>query len=488
MCGLVGAAGDIGHKEKVALKQLLWVDTLRGAHSTGVAGIKKFIPKDEDEVTILKTIGNTNVWLHQSELKEVDNPLDSQLKVAIGHNRFATTGEINKANAHPFYMNDIVGAHNGTLTKFYLDNLPDHKEFDVDSMALFNAISTLGVEETYKLLHGAWALAWYDLKKKKLKFVRNEKRPLYYCITTNGKTMFWASERWMLEGILPRNRISIGDVEDFDEDVVYRVDMDINTNIDKLEISKSKVLESHTPAYSSNSYYFGDDYYRNLYGGSSHNVSTLFKDPTVRDIDKYWTGEEIPFYYVGEDVDKNNSKFYQCNSLGTEPFDDIRCYLFDKDKIKLLKESTQLIFGRVKHVKYDIRTFKPYVVIDVKSLTEEFQFEEWYSSDECLEYDKFVATFNNRFSNLRKDESKELTILPPVKEVEDVTSKTMYVVGSNSKTMSQEEYVAKTEDGCGNCSEVIGWRDRLNLYWFNDVPYCSKCVGDTTVKEYLNIN
>jgi len=57
--------------------------------------------------------------------------------VAIVHTRFATTGAVTKANAHPWRIGGLVGSHNGVIS--------NHRElggdFQVDSMHLIKAIA-----------------------------------------------------------------------------------------------------------------------------------------------------------------------------------------------------------------------------------------------------------------------------------------------------------------------------------------------------------
>lgn len=197
MCGIVGMAGTIRPKHEQAFTQLLVVDSLRGPHSVGVVSVdvngyllthkKAMLPHDFVETPAYKKIGY------------------KANRVLIGHNRWATLGAINNINAHPFEHGNIVGVHNGTLTRQYL--LPDHKDFEVDSENLIHSINKVGMAETYKLLDGAATLVYYNTKDRSLHFIRNEERPLFYTYSKDRCTIFWASEEWMLRGILGRNGI-----------------------------------------------------------------------------------------------------------------------------------------------------------------------------------------------------------------------------------------------------------------------------------------
>lgn len=204
MCGLVGVAGDIGIKEKKIFQQLLFISSLRGMDSTGVG----FIPRSEKVDTVVsKGIGGPwNLMSHKSFKKGMI--LDNV--ALIGHNRYATIGKVNRINAHPFENDSVIGVHNGTLTNQTL--LPNNEVFKVDSENIFHSIDLKGDKETIKNLHGAFALVWWDKNLRQLKFVRNDRRPLFYVYNIQRTVLFWASELEMLEFILSREKVSYKDI------------------------------------------------------------------------------------------------------------------------------------------------------------------------------------------------------------------------------------------------------------------------------------
>lgn len=204
MCGLVGMAGNLAVKEETSFKQLLMVDSLRGPHSVGIAAVSS-----GGAITIRKKAIPVNDFLEAAPVEAIFRGVN---RVLIGHNRWATRGAVSNYNAHPFLIDKIVGAHNGSLTNMKL--LPDSEMFNVDSEAIFNSIETLGVAETGLRLHGAWALTWYDSRDETLHMWRNDDRPLFYVFSEDRKCIFWASEVWMLLGILARNGIKHTEVHD----------------------------------------------------------------------------------------------------------------------------------------------------------------------------------------------------------------------------------------------------------------------------------
>ncbi len=58
-------------------------------------------------------------------------------KSALIHTRFKTMGAVNVKNAHPFEIENIIGAHNGCIWNANELDLKYNRRFDVDSMHIF---------------------------------------------------------------------------------------------------------------------------------------------------------------------------------------------------------------------------------------------------------------------------------------------------------------------------------------------------------------
>ena len=202
MCGLVGLAGEVSLKEVKAFNELLIIDQIRGPHSTGVAGVDR-----DHQIEVFKQIGATNELM---EYKRYDQIVRQGRVALIGHNRWATQGKINKWNAHPFVFDDVVGAHNGTVHKHIIRKLPDSDLFDTDSEAIMYSIQQQGIDDTVKhLTDGAYCLTYYDGRDNTMNFLRNKERPLYYAVSKNKKTVFWASEILMLMLVASRQDLDL---------------------------------------------------------------------------------------------------------------------------------------------------------------------------------------------------------------------------------------------------------------------------------------
>lgn len=227
MCGLVGVAGNLAKRDIDIFNQMLVADTFRGHHSTGVASLglsKTYRPE------MLKAV--VPGWELQ-EYKSYDRVVNAQKHFILGHNRHATRGSINKANAHPFFVgDDLVGMQNGSLdmtqTRKFITDLDD---FGTDSEAALHSMITRGEKETLENIVGAWAFVWYNYKTNRLNFTRNDKRPLYFAVDHKDglegtyDTIWWASEELMLKWILRRNNVQDFKIYDVGELQVVSFEM-----------------------------------------------------------------------------------------------------------------------------------------------------------------------------------------------------------------------------------------------------------------------
>jgi predicted glutamine amidotransferase len=234
LCGLVGVIGDLNLDDKKAFDLLLKLDTTRGKHSTGVARIPWNADK-RGEVEIVKDVGTPWNLIDQkprqyyNDHSTMPGPhIQGSYIALMGHNRWATVGEVNEANAHPFEAGKIIGAQNGTLPLSSIYKLDDHEFYETDTEALMFNIDLHGVENVIPKISGAWALTWYNREEDSFNILRNKERPLHFAWKENKKVMYYASDAWMLYAISDKFNINFyeddrgGQVWQFLSDTHYK--------------------------------------------------------------------------------------------------------------------------------------------------------------------------------------------------------------------------------------------------------------------------
>ena len=229
MCGIIGVAGNVHKKEEDVLRTLLILDSLRGEDSTGCA----FIHRDGKE-TIAKELGGP---FNLFNSKEFEDSYKKANRAIIGHNRYATVGGVSKETAHPFDFDTLVGVHNGTLKNKY--KLLDAKDHAVDSANLFHHIGEKGLTDALGVIDGAWALVWWDKVEDKLNFLRNKERPLYMTYTEDSKTVYWASEEWMLGVALGRHGVKFQAITMLPVDTLLSYEIGKDGNLGKPHMKAS---------------------------------------------------------------------------------------------------------------------------------------------------------------------------------------------------------------------------------------------------------
>lgn len=361
MCGIVGVIGDIGFNERKAFKDMLHMDILRGSHSIGVAsatltggfGMHKraMLPTDFFE---LKKTG------------EVVNDIGNVC--LIGHNRYATVGKVNNNTAHPFECGDLIGVHNGTLKA--RSSLLDSKDFTVDSENLYHNMNSLGVQDTFERMNAsvqnAWSLAWINKSSETFHLLRNEERPMCYCLSEDGKTLFFASEWWMLEGALWRNSIKHQTVYITNVDELYTINL---PKVKGAQVTfETRKLEYTPPVY--------------VAPKKSTALVTTDKTPSLevrRNMFKKLLALKGTNVTFAVDILPNASgqDYFDCSMLNDAnisvrihmPESSLKGNKKKQALQKLLKDSFNYFTGQVKKVHYN--NGKPYVVLDWRTIVEE---------------------------------------------------------------------------------------------------------------------
>lgn len=428
MCGLVGCAGMIGDKEEKAFVNLLQFDTVRGPHSTGV-----LVVNSHKHASVHKELGTPWELFDSLKFEKAMNGINN---VLLGHNRYATKGAINVANAHPFLFDGVIGAHNGTLVSQY--TLDDYRDFDVDSENIYHHMNNNGVDDTIQKLNGAFALTWYDRKDGTVNFIRNSQRPLFYAFTEDRKTLFWASEEWMLSVALGRNGIKHSGIINLAELHLYTLKVNFGGahNAQPFDAVSVRKLEGYkVPVYNTSV---------RVTQSPNDNIVPFSKNKESQPFGAYapYIREEVEF-----SVDHAGVTKYK------QPY--IQGYLVDNDKLA-------------------VRIF----VIKDSEL-----WKEMMTSPNSFKA-KTMSYVNEDNGYMVVGLSTIVEVLPP--ELDD-TPPTHYLV-YNNQPVSAGEYLKLTKKhGCAWCSEHPKLAEADELVWIDrDTFVCGGCQEDPSVINYLS--
>lgn len=293
-------------KVKKLIKGLLLAEAGSNPDGTGLLSVKA--RKEGDKVYLLKRGVNALKFLVREEEK-VNFMLDDA-KMVIGHVRYATKGEVNDGNSHPFMFRVkgkvFAGVHNGvidyeSLVKKALSlNIKNPKWFEVDSFLLFACIAKLlrqdkpieeAVETVLKDVNGSWALIMYW--DGKIYFVKSMERPLWVCdLRSKGLGRFIASTQEMFKKACEIAGENFTDMPEF-EAVPYRLYMitengDVET-VKDLDI-KPVIRVPRVPAriwndWDNYGYGYGynydwniSDYYEDFYFSSAREVEEALEE------------------------------------------------------------------------------------------------------------------------------------------------------------------------------------------------------------------
>ena len=238
MCGIVSVFSNekkYDLKVERLIRSLLWIDTIRGFHSTGV-----IYPSEEGVEHYKKAMAGWDFI----QLDHVDNILQKVplMPYFIGHNRAATKGSVSSKNAHPFQFGDITGVHNGTLTS-YTNLTPQNVTHQVDSQYLFDAFNRDGAQEVIPKLRGAFNLLWVDESTNTVHMCRNEDRPYTFAKIKDLDILVGASEKAMLKWLIGKHGLAIEYCWTPKEGVEYVWDVEK----DMVKTSREAKHELYTP-------------------------------------------------------------------------------------------------------------------------------------------------------------------------------------------------------------------------------------------------
>lgn len=444
MCGIVGVAGDINGKEEGIFKRLLELDTIRGPHSTGVLGVDA-----RGQTQIIKKVGTP--W-ELYEYKQFDEIFRKRLTVLLGHNRWATKGKINSINAHPFEHDHIVGVHNGTLRNQSL--LINHEQFEVDSDNIYHSISQVGVDETVKKLNGAFALVWYDAEQETINFIRNTERPLNICLSENRKTIYWASEDWMLEATLkiagvkhhPIFEPASGQLFSYPIQLSYSPKELDNPKVRELELHKYVITASKTTSSSTTTGTGGKsgNVFEDANKGKQEDTGIKSKrNVTVSDLIMQ---DRVEFFVSSESNTATGQPYIQCYPTQDDCNVELRVYAEHDKKLW-----------------------------------------DWLMAGSCY-FEGKIRSFSSVHGSphLSYGVIDPRTIAETNTPIDDDTPDPEVAVIYGGKVVDEEGFDEAVVGGCANCKQIVFIEDSDEIVWLDKHNYiCQDCKELPLVQEFI---
>jgi predicted glutamine amidotransferase len=454
MCGLVGVISKypaVNRLKKIDLfEQMLYVDALRGYHSTGIAVVNN----KKDLVTYKRALAAPD-FLCTKTFVRIARSMDAQ--VMMGHNRAATHGSVIDANAHPFRHGDITLMHNGTVNNH--KSLPEGRQFEVDSDYISYSINEYGVDDTISQLQGAFALVWYNSADGTVNVVKNNKRDLGFALAEDGKTFIYASEADMIPWIANRNEVVLDDdtwYNEFKNGTLYTIQPDQPSEWAEREV------ELYTPP---KVHYAGRGRPQNSASNqgsglpavvsgtvSSSNVlsasrggSLITPEEAIKKLG-YSLGDTIEMS-VEEIEDRSSLCIMKLLEPSNVPIAaKVNCYYFyseeDGEEEMLLNSfaENKIIRGIIAGCRHNpkFNEFTVYIK-DIDSITSEAQNEE--------------------------------------EEEDDTLSPIAMFPGPKNRTLTAVEFIRLVKEGCCECTGNIDLSDAPHIGWtYDGQPFCPTCT------------
>ena len=344
---------------------MLILDQLRGIDSTGIA----VIPRGDFDVTIAKEVGNA---FDLMRTKGYFNAMSCAKRAIIGHNRSATSGTVIQENAHPFENDSIVGVHNGTLTSKY--RLLDQAKFRVDSENLYHHMDQKGLKDTLDNLQGAWSLVWWDKLDETLNFLRNDQRPMFKAWSIDHKSLYAASERWMLSVALSRHGVKHTDIVEtaVDQHYSYHISKEGAISKPHMSAAPSTYRVYNPPSYQGK--WYGNNYQQQTQQTQASTAQSVAKKSVA---DNRYDGRfDTELEVIAKTRDCFGGEYYACLDA-LFPGHSIRLYINRKDEADL---TGKMITCNIAPVSY-IEGSRSYYKVSASTVTvvPEPQGEEYFT-------------------------------------------------------------------------------------------------------------
>ena len=251
MAGLIGR--NLFQCDVDIFKELLYVTSLRGMHSTGVMGAKE--TKKGWTWAVEKEVLSAPDFIKKHDKTVFDS--FHKCDIFMGHCRDATVGDVTEENSHPFDTPNLIGAHNGTLREYKYRS----DKTKTDSQMMFEEMSEKGILPVLQDLHAlsAYAVSIFDKKTGELHLARNYHRPLYVALGTQFSLCIWGSDHHMLQLVADRGRLPV-EVFELEPNRLYSLELD---KIDRYDEKKHDVPWTSVEIGGGPKEYYDDDSWTN---------------------------------------------------------------------------------------------------------------------------------------------------------------------------------------------------------------------------------
>jgi glucosamine 6-phosphate synthetase-like amidotransferase/phosphosugar isomerase protein len=210
MCGIFGFIGVPSENTRQVVTNLGLDNLVRGKDSSGLAYL------NADTFKVTREVSPVDKFFKG---KRAQNGLGSSN--IIGHTRYATHGEVNWQNAHPFKHKDWIFAHNGVISNFESLNLKFRKHYKVDSQVIGHLLP-----DNLNLLEGSFAIVAFHISEPDKIYFWRMYSPLFIAISPEGT--FFSSLEASLKKHLPG--IAVKEVPNYSDGILTKDKMSYNVN------------------------------------------------------------------------------------------------------------------------------------------------------------------------------------------------------------------------------------------------------------------